>query len=172
MGSLRSKPLYRFAPVYLMLRSMIRQGYGPHGPTELWAAERGVATRNTFIGPLPNDRVLEYQPDILVHPSLEESLCMSIAEAQLAEVAAMGIIDSGGVPDYNRARRLADIHSMTSLTGAMIELAENAATRSSLACPGANLAQKRHVPIRLITATESLLNVAAHDSRTKCNWND
>jgi glycosyltransferase involved in cell wall biosynthesis len=154
---------------------MIGHGFGLGGPAESWAAERGLAAGITFVGPLPNDRVLDFldTADILVHPSLEESFGMTIAEAQLAGVAVIGGAHSGAVPwtlDYNRAGWLVDVRSTSSLAGAMRELALDSATRSSLARAGADLARQRHDPERLITAIEALLGEAAHDGRTKTDW--
>jgi glycosyltransferase involved in cell wall biosynthesis len=151
---------------------MIGHGLGPGGPAERWAAERGQADGITFVGPLPHDRVLDYlaTADILVHPSLEESCCMVIAEAQLAGVAVIGGSHSGGVPwqlDYNRAGRLVDVRRTVNLARAMSELALDSATRSRLAHAGADLAQQRHDPERLITSIEALLDVAAHDHQAK-----
>jgi glycosyltransferase involved in cell wall biosynthesis len=151
---------------------MIGPGFGPGGPAERWAAERGLGVGITFVGPLPHDRVLDSlaTADILVHPSLEESFGMPIAEAQVAGVAVIGGAHSGAVPwtlDYNRAGRLADVRSTSSLAGAMRELALDHATRSRLARAGADLARQRHDPERLITPIEALLDAAAHDHRAK-----
>jgi glycosyltransferase involved in cell wall biosynthesis len=151
---------------------IIGHGSGPGGPAESWAEERGLSAGITFHGQLPNDRVLDFldTTDILVHPALEESCCMVIAEAQLAGVAVIGGADSGGVPwqlDYNRAGRLVDVRSTSSLARAMRELALDSATRSRLARAGADLARQRHDPERLITAIETQLHAAAHDHRAK-----
>ncbi len=151
---------------------MIGHGLEPGGPAESWAAERGLGAGITFAGPLPHDRVLDSldTADILVHPSLEESFGMPIAEAQLAGVAVIGGAHSGAVPwtlDYNRAGRLVDVRRTTSLAGAMRELALDHATRSRLARAGADLARQRHDPERLITAIEALLDAAANDHRAK-----
>jgi glycosyltransferase involved in cell wall biosynthesis len=151
---------------------MIGHGLGPGGPAESWAAERGLADGISFVGPLPRDRVLDSlaTADILVHPSLEESFGMVIAEAQLAGVAVIGGTHSGGVPwtlDYNRAGRLVDVRKSASLAGAMRELALDSATRSRLARAGSDLAQRRYDPERLITSIEALLEEAAHDHQAK-----
>ena len=151
---------------------MIGHGFGPGGPAESWAAERGLAAGITFVGPLPHDRVLDFleTTDILVHPSLEESFGMTIAEAQLAGVAVIGGAHSGAVPwtlDYNRAGRLVDVRSTSSLAEAMRELALDHATRSRLARAGADLARQRHDPERLITSIEALLDAAARDHRAR-----
>jgi glycosyltransferase involved in cell wall biosynthesis len=151
---------------------MIGNGLGPGGPAERWAAERGLADGITFVGPLPHNRVLDAlaTADVLLHPALEESCCMVIAEAQLAGVAVIGGAHSGGVPwqlDYNRAGLLVDVRKTASLAGAMRQLALDSALRSTLARAGADLAQQRHDPLRLITSIEALLDATAHDDRTK-----
>jgi glycosyltransferase involved in cell wall biosynthesis len=154
---------------------MIGHGFGSGGPAESWAAERGLAAGITFVGPLPHDQVLDYlaNADILVHPALEESFELTMAEALLTGVPAIGGAHSGGVPwtlDYNRAGRLVDVRSKSSLAGAMVELAEDGATRSRLARAGAELARQRHDPEHLITAIEAQLDAAAHDHRAKTDW--
>jgi glycosyltransferase involved in cell wall biosynthesis len=151
---------------------MFGTGFEPGGLAENWANERGLADGITFVGWLPHDQVLDDLAtfDILVHPSLEESGCMSIAEAQLAGVAVIGGAHSGGVPwslDYNRAGRLVDVRKTADLAGAMTELALDSGARSRLALAGAALAHQRHDPERLITSIEALLESAAHDPRTK-----
>lgn len=149
---------------------MIGHGLGPGGPAECWAAERGLADGISFVGPLPHDQALTFleTADILVHPALEESFGMVIAEAQLAGVAVIGGSHSGAVPwtlDYNRAGRLVDVRKTASLAGAMRELALDSATRSRLARAGSDLAQRRYDPERLITSIEALLEEVACDCR-------
>jgi glycosyltransferase involved in cell wall biosynthesis len=149
---------------------MIGHGFGPGGPAECWAAERGLADGISFVGPLPHDQALTFleTADILVHPALEESFGMVIAEAQLAGVAVIGGSHSGAVPwtlDYNRAGRLVDVRKTASLAGAMRELALDSATRSRLARAGSDLAQRRYDPERLITSIEALLEEVAYDCR-------
>ena len=151
---------------------MIGHGFGPGGPAERWAAEHGLTDRVTFVGPLPHNRVLDALAavDILVHPALEESAPMVIAEAQLAGVAVIGGSHSGGVPwalDYDQAGRLVDVRRPSSLAAAMRELALDSTTRSRLARAGADLARHRHDPERLITSIEALLDAATRDRPTK-----
>jgi glycosyltransferase involved in cell wall biosynthesis len=151
---------------------MIGHGFEPGGPAESWAAERFLTDGIMFVGPLTHDLVLDSlaRADILVHPALEESCCMVIAEAQLSGVAVIGGAHSGGVPwqlDYNRAGRLVDVQTTSSLAKAMKELALDAATRSRLVRDGADLARKRHDQERLITSIEALLLMAAYDHRVE-----
>lgn len=148
--------------------SLIGHGSGPGGPAERWAAGRGLTDGITFVGPLSHDLVLATlaKSDILVHPSLEESCCMVIAEAQLAGLAVIGGAHSGGVPwqlDYNRAGRLVDVRTPSHLSRAMKELALDLPARSRMSRAGAELAQRRHDPDRLITSIENLLDATAHD---------
>jgi glycosyltransferase involved in cell wall biosynthesis len=151
---------------------MIGQGFGPGGPAETWANERGLCPGITFTGPLPHAQVLAAlaATDILVHPALEEAFGMAIAEAQNAGVAVIGGSHSGAVPwtlDFGRAGRLVDVRRIESLAGAMTELAESPGTRLRLARAGADLVQTRHDPGRLISETESILDAAVHDRRAK-----
>ena len=151
---------------------MIGNGLGPGGPAEGWAAEHGMADGITFVGPLPHDRVLDAlaTADVLLHPALEESCCMVIAEAQLAGVAVIGGAHSGGVPwqlDYGRGGLLVDVRDTARIAVAMRELAVDSALRSKLARAGADLAQQRHDPDRLIASIEALLDATARDDRTK-----
>jgi glycosyltransferase involved in cell wall biosynthesis len=145
---------------------MIGEGFGPDGPAERWANERRLASGISFVGPLRHDLVLEEiaTADILVHPSLEESYGSVIGEAQLAGVPVIGGARSGAVPwalDYNRAGRLVDVRSASSIAAAMVELALDRAARSSLARAGADLVRRRHDPDRLIASIEALLAATA-----------
>jgi L-malate glycosyltransferase len=146
--------------------TMIGHGFGPGGPAETWAAERHIAEGITFVGPLPHDLVLNAlaRADILVHPALEESYGMVIGEAQLAGVPVIGGARSGGVPwalDYNRAGRLVDVRSTSSIAAVMVELARDPAARSRLAQAGADLVRRRHDPDRVIDCIEALLIATA-----------
>jgi glycosyltransferase involved in cell wall biosynthesis len=149
---------------------MIGKGFEPGGVAENWAAARGIAEGITFVGPIPNDRIFEYLAvsDILVHPSLEESFGMPLAEAQLAGVAVIGGVHSGAVPwtlDYGRAGRLVDVRRQHELAEAMVDLADDSAIRSDLVRAGGELVRHRHDPNRLIMATEAVLHAVALDHR-------
>jgi YD repeat-containing protein len=89
---------------------------------------------------------------------------MVIGEAQLAGVPVIGGAHSGGVPwalDYNRAGRLVDVRSTSSIAAAMVELALDGAARFRLARAGADLVRRRHDPDRLIASIEALLAATA-----------
>jgi L-malate glycosyltransferase len=146
--------------------TMIGEGFGSGGPAERWATEHRLAEGISFVGPLPHHLVLDAiaTADILVHPSLEEACCMVIGEAQLAGVPVIAGARSGGVPwqlDYNRAGRLVDVRSSSSIAAAMVELALDPAARSKLAQAGADLVRRRHDPDRVIDCIEALLIATA-----------
>jgi glycosyltransferase involved in cell wall biosynthesis len=89
---------------------------------------------------------------------------MVIGEAQLAGVPVIGGARSGGVPwalDYNRAGRLVDVRSTSSIAAVMVELALDPAARSRLAQAGADLVRRRHDPDRVIDCIEALLIATA-----------
>ena len=151
---------------------MIGHGFGPGGPAETWAAEPDLTDGIIFVGPLPHDRLLDSLAavDILVHPAFKESCCMVIAEAQLTGMAVIGGAHSGGARwhlDYDRVGQLVDVQTRSNLAEAMNELALDPPTRSRLARAGADLAQQRHDPERLITSIEALLVAAALDPRAE-----
>lgn len=74
--------------------------FGPGQTAERWARQQGVATGMEFLGPTPYARLLEElsTADVLVHPSLEESFGMSVAEAMALGVPVVGGERSGAVP--------------------------------------------------------------------------
>jgi glycosyltransferase involved in cell wall biosynthesis len=76
------------------------EDFGRGGSADLWANKNEVAQGVEFIGPMPYADVLEEiaQADILLHPSLEESFGMVIAEAMALGIPVIGGKASGAVP--------------------------------------------------------------------------
>lgn len=74
--------------------------YGPDEPAERWARDHGLADDVVFTGPLDHDQVLERlrRCDLLVHPALEESFGMVLAEAMAQGTPVVGGRSSGAVP--------------------------------------------------------------------------
>lgn len=74
--------------------------YGPGGRAESWAESHGLAQGVNFMGPQPYAVLLEKlaDSDLLLHPALEETFGMSIAEAMSLGVPAIGGRASGAVP--------------------------------------------------------------------------
>lgn len=128
---------------------MFGEGYGPDGPAASWASAHAVQSGVDFVGVLPHAELLDRlhtEADILVHPSLEESQSMAIAEAMACSIPVIGGIDSGAVPwtlDAGRAGLLTDVRSPRSLGEAMLGLACNPAQQQSLARSGFEYAMRQ-----------------------------
>jgi L-malate glycosyltransferase len=116
---------------------MIGYGHGPGEAAEAWARRAGVDAGVRFAGYLPHEaalRCLADEVDVLVHPSLEESFSMVIAEASALGLPVIGGSRSGAVPwtlDEGRAGLLVDVRSPAELAGAMLELAGSAELRDA-----------------------------------------
>lgn len=74
--------------------------YGPGGKAESWARAQALADGVHFMGPQPYPVLLAKlaESDLLLHPSLEETFGMSIAEAMSLGVPVVGGRASGAVP--------------------------------------------------------------------------
>jgi glycosyltransferase involved in cell wall biosynthesis len=74
--------------------------YGPGGQAESWAESHGLSQGVNFMGSQPYAVLLEKlaDSDLLLHPALEETFGMSIAEAMSLGVPVIGGCNSGAVP--------------------------------------------------------------------------
>jgi len=74
--------------------------FGPGERAESWARARGLAEGVHFLGSLPYQSLMAHlaESDLLLHPSLEETFGMSIAEAMALGVPVVGGEKSGAVP--------------------------------------------------------------------------
>lgn len=70
------------------------------GPAATWAARQEIAEGMTFLGEMPHGHLLALLADIdlLVHPALEETFGMAIAECMARGVPVVGGANSGAVP--------------------------------------------------------------------------
>jgi L-malate glycosyltransferase len=118
---------------------MIGTGSEPGGPAERWGRSRGLSHGVEFLGALPHGEVigrLSREVDVLVHPSLEESFSMVIAEASALGIPSIGGVRSGAVPwtlDEGRAGLLVDVKSEERLAEGMRRLATDSDLRRALA---------------------------------------
>lgn len=93
---------------------MYGDGYGEGGPAAQWAAENDLDENIHFCGPVSRcDLLAELsRMSILLHPALEESFGMVIAEAMALRLPVVAGIESGAVPwvlDGGRAGFLTDV---------------------------------------------------------------
>jgi len=74
--------------------------FGQGGKGAAWATAHGVSRGVTFVGPVQHAVLMDSiaGADLLLHPSLEETFGMSIAEAMALGIPAVGGIASGAVP--------------------------------------------------------------------------
>jgi glycosyltransferase involved in cell wall biosynthesis len=81
-----------------------------------------------FIGRVPYDRLLNElaDSDILIHPSLEETFGMSVAEAMALGIPVIGGAHSGAVPwVVGEGGALTDVTSPAAIEQATLELLDN-----------------------------------------------
>ena len=141
---------------------MYGPGYGPGEGASVWAAAHGLDAGVEFAGTVPHPELmvaLKSSVDVLVHPALEESFCMAIAEAMACGIAVIGGEKSGGVAstlDEGRAGRLVDVRSAGAVASAMVELAQDAALREKLATAAHASAQQRFLMGRVVERYEGI----------------
>lgn len=115
---------------------MIGHDHGPGEAAEAWARGAGLLAGVRFLGHLSHEaalRCLSEEVDALVHPSLEESFSMAIAEASALGLPIIGGARSGAVPwtlDGGRAGLLVDVRSPEAIAAAMGALAEDPGARA------------------------------------------
>lgn len=96
--------------------------FGPGERAEVWARGRGLAEGINFLGPLPYRVLLAHlaESDLLLHPALEETFGMSVAEAMALGVPVVGGENSGAVPwVIGEGGVLADVTNPPALCEAM-----------------------------------------------------
>jgi len=112
--------------------------YAPGGPAETWARQNDLIAGVEFAGPAPNRdllRRLAQEADVLLHPALEESFGMAIAEAMALGLPVVGGKHSGAVPallEYGRAGELVDVRSPSEIANALALLAADSDRRQKL----------------------------------------
>jgi glycosyltransferase involved in cell wall biosynthesis len=124
-------------------------GHGPGEEAEGWARQRGLGENVRFIGAVDRPtllRRLKEQITILVHPSLEESFSMAIAEAMALGLPVIAGKNSGAVSDTLDAGRcgiLTDVRSPEALGSEMLRLARSPGLRAHLGRAAADSAGKK-----------------------------
>lgn len=102
--------------------------YGPGGKAEIWARARGLTGGVHFMGPQPYPALLAQlaASDLLLHPSLEETFGMSIAEAMSLGLPIVGGQASGAVPwVIGEGGALVDVTSVEAIESALLRLLDD-----------------------------------------------
>ncbi len=113
--------------------------YAPGGPAEQWAIKSGLAAGLEFVGSVPNRALLERlsrEVDVLIHPSLEEALSVSVMEALALGIPVIAGRRTGGMNDLleeGRIGLLVDVSSPRKVADAMLKLASEEGLRRELA---------------------------------------
>jgi glycosyltransferase involved in cell wall biosynthesis len=103
------------------------------GVANVWAEKNGLNLKNVFyVGHVSFEKLIGLydNADLLIHPSLEESFGLTLAEAMCRKLPVIGGKNSGAVPwvlDYGKAGLLVDVKSAT-------EIADNAISVLSDKC--------------------------------------
>ena len=112
-------------------------GYGGGERAFEWTTARGCADGVVFHGAVPYERILAAMrgADILLHPALLESCCMTIVEAMRLGLPVIGGQFSGGVPwqlDGGKAGMLVDVTSPEDIAAAIRLLTTDDATYAEI----------------------------------------
>lgn len=106
--------------------------YGPGEQAECYAQVHALQQGVEFRGKTLNTELhtqLANEADFLVHPSREESFCVSIADAMAIGIPVIGGSKSGAVPwllEQGRCGLLTDINDEKELASAMVRLVQDA----------------------------------------------
>lgn len=85
------------------------------GPAERWASEKGLTEGVTFVGEVDQRQLKDLfaDADLMVHPSLEESMGMVLLEAMASRLPVLGGRKSGAVPWLLRQGRAGILTDVT-----------------------------------------------------------
>lgn len=98
--------------------------FGPGETAELWCAARDIRDGMVFHGAIPHQQLLRSltEFDLLLHPSLEESFGMVIAESMAMGLPVVAGESSGAVPWVVGLHGvLCDVHHPATITRALVE---------------------------------------------------
>jgi glycosyltransferase involved in cell wall biosynthesis len=121
---------------------MLGSGFEKGGPAERWAKRHHADSGVQFVGAVPQAEVLRTltdDVDVLVHPSLEESFCMSALEAMAIGVPVLGGRGSGAIPwllEGGKCGRLVNVASPASIASGMRTMLQDKDLRVALARSG------------------------------------
>lgn len=136
-------------------------GHGPGEGAERWACDRGLQAGVIFAGQVDYSEVIALisrEADVMVHPSLEESFGMTIAEAMAMAVPVIAGGHSGVVStlEDGKAGVLTDVSDHRKLAREMLLLAGSESIRSRVGRAAFESANRR---FRLDTVLVSYLKV-------------
>lgn len=138
---------------------MYGSDFGPGEHAEFWARQNGLAAGMEFIGCVPYSRLLDElaAADVLVHPALEETFGMSIAEAMALGIPVIGGERSGAVPwVVDGGGILVDVTSAPAIEQAMLDLLDAPERYRRLAAAARTRVHDHFTPAKVAEAYESI----------------
>lgn len=141
--------------------------YGPGGKAESWAQAQGLTAGVHFIGKLPYPMLLAKlaESDLLLHPSLEETFGMSVAEAMSLGVPVIGGQASGAVPwVIGRGGVVTDVTSDSAIESALVSLLSDQTLHQRYAEEGRTRANNSFRAAQVTEAYESNYTIILHQA--------
>jgi len=145
---------------------LVGPGHGPGEEAQKWAKKQNLEYNNVrFMGYVPNrdlPELLTRYADIFVHPALEESFGMTIAEAMMLGLPVIAGKHGGGVPytlDHGKAGLLVDVRSSRALAQAMLSLANSPEMRKDLGQAARKYAIKHYSIDHVTNLYENVYNI-------------
>lgn len=111
--------------------ALVGKDFEPGGPAHAWAGRHGLVEGMTFLGAMPHSQLLDLleEQDLLVHPALEETFGMAIAESMARGVPVIGGANSGAVPWLiGRGGVVCDVSSPVAIAGAITKVFQDVET--------------------------------------------
>jgi L-malate glycosyltransferase len=137
----------KFSPSSRLL--LFGAGHGPSEEAEVWSGKHGLSENVSFRGVLDRADLLnelKLRASILVHPSLEESFGMSVAEGMALGIPVIAGKDSGAMAEmleHGESGVLTEVRSATCLSRDMLRLANDPDLRVEFARKGHQSATQR-----------------------------
>ena len=123
--------------------------FGLGEQAEKWATERNIASSFVFHGWTPHAQTMQElaDMDLLLHPSVEESFGLTVAEAMALGLPVVAGQSSGAVPwvlgGENGGGMLVDIHSPEQIADAALKILRDASLYERYSAQGHALANAR-----------------------------
>ncbi|KVW94660.1 hypothetical protein ABW22_11465 [Thiobacillus denitrificans] len=150
--------------------SIMGSDYGPGGKAESWAQAKGLTDGVHFMGPQPYPVLLAKlaESDLLLHPSLEETFGMSIAEAMSLGVPVVGGETSGAVPwVIGESGLLVDVRSPQAIVQAALEILNQPRALCDLSARAKDAALQRFSPAAVVAAYERCYKQALNEGSAR-----
>jgi glycosyltransferase involved in cell wall biosynthesis len=152
---------------------LLGHGFSEGGPAQRWCREAGIEGRMRFVGPASHEEVGAWMAgsDLLLHPSLEESFGMVVAEALAAGLPVVCGQGSGAVPwVVGEGGKLVDVTRPDDTAAAMLELLRDPGLRARLGEAGRSGVRARFGVSRVVEAYEELYRRALSRGAGHAAW--